>query len=192
MSTAEDLNDYIGEQNAPFDDANGNEPAQHWVVDDEGRAEWALRKLAKIRRQQARNVAVADEEKAHIGSWLERQNGTLDGEAQFFEGLLTTWHRALLHDDPERKTISLPAGVLRARQLPDVWTFGDDFTRWAESHARELLRVKTEVDRSAAKKRLTAVSAESVVDRTSGEQVPGVTVEAGDVKFTVTVDGIEP
>jgi hypothetical protein len=174
VSAAERLNDYLAQPEA--DDTNGRE--QHWVVDDPSRAEWALRKLAGIRRQQAENRAVAEEEKRRIADWLDDVNGTLARSAQFFEGLLTTWHRRVLDVDPDRKTVSLPSGELKARKQPDRWEFTDDFTAWAQQHRPDLVRVRVDVDRTTAKGHLERISAEAVVD-----------VDSGDIRFTVTTPG---
>jgi len=155
-------------------------------VHDDGSAQWALRKLAVIRRRQADARALADAEISRVTEWLQGEESRLEADAAYFEGALTAWHRQLLDDDPRRKTVRLPAGTLTARQGGDRWTFDDDFLDWAEAHHRtDLLRVKVEVDKPAAKKALEVYG--TGVSDEEGEVVPGVSVEPGEVRFAVQV-----
>jgi hypothetical protein len=167
----------------PDDD---DQPRDHWQVHDPSSAEWAMRKLARIRRIQRENTAVAVDEHRRIEEWLNQHNGTLEREAEYFEALLTTWHRTVLEDDPDRKTINLPVGDLKARRQPEQWTFGPDFTEWARVHRPDVVRTKYEPDVRAAKLLLARVGG-AVVDKDSGEFVPGVQVEDGGTKFVVEV-----
>lgn len=162
------------------------EHRDRFVIDGPKTADWALRKLARIRGRIADNEALAAAEMARITEWLEAENGKLAHDVNFFEGLLTEYHRHVLADEPDRKTVALPGGKLVARKQPDRWEFGDDFVAWAQAHIPELVRVKVEPDRAAAKKHLTALGA-AAVDVRTGEVVPGVTVEPGDVRFSVEV-----
>ena len=167
-------------------EAEGDEGQQRFVIDGPKTAEWALRKLARLRGQMVANADLANEERRRITEWLEGENAKLQRDASFFEGLLTEYHRHVLEAEPDRKTIALPAGKLVARKQPDRWDFSDDFIGWAVSHRRDLVRVRYEVEKPYAKKELGRAG-DAIVDLSTGETVPGVKVEPGDVRFSVEV-----
>ena len=158
-------------------------------VDGPATADWALRKLARIRARQAENSALAAVERERIGEWERDENAKLQHDADFFAGLLSEWHRLVLDAEPDRRTVALPAGKLVARKQPDRWDFdAAAFLQWAVRAGRaEFVRTPApEVDKAAAKKAL-AVKDGAVVDTATGEVVEGVTVEPGDVRYSVEV-----
>lgn len=169
-------------------EADDEEGRQRFVIDGPKTAEWALRKLGRLRGRMAANDDLANEERRRIDEWLANENAKLQRDASFFEGLLREWQEAVLETE-DRKTISLPAGTLRARRLPDRWTFdGDAFLAWAVRAGRDdLIRTPApEVDRPKVKQSLV-VEHGIVVDPATGETVDGVTVEPGDVRYSVEV-----
>lgn len=165
------------------------EERQRFVIDGPKTADWACRKLARLRGQMAANEDLADEERRRIDEWLGAENAKLQRDASFFEGLLCEWHRTVLDTEPDRKTVALPAGKLVARKQPARWTFDEDaFILWAvrSGHDELVRRPAPEVDRAEAK-RLFKVLDGIVVDPASGEAPQGVTVEPGDVRYSVEV-----
>lgn len=153
---------------------------ERFRIDGPNTAEWALRKLARIEHQLAEDELVAQDEQERIDAWLRERSSAAERDASYFRSILTEWHREVLAEDPKKKTITLPAGVLKARKRPDtvdVVDF-DALKDFAEGNGRlELLRVKVEPDKPAIKK--------AVIE--AGEAVPGVVPVAGDVAFTVEV-----
>ncbi len=60
------------------------EPAREpFVVDDDSKADWAMRKLASIRRKQAENTAIFDREVARVSEWLVKVNTALERDAEY-------------------------------------------------------------------------------------------------------------
>lgn len=139
-----------------------------------------LRRIARERRKLAEAEAVAQAERERIEAYLDRSRKAHD--TSWLEGQLAGYHEARLARDPRLKTIHLPSGDLVARKAPDRWEFDEDFLVWAKENATELTRVKFEVDRTEAKRRLKVHG--SVVVSVHGEAVPGVTVEPGGISFT--------
>lgn len=184
MSLAEHLDATLAPERVDVDSEH-----QRFVIDGPKTADWALRKCAHIRARMAENEALAAEEWARIKDWLAAENSKLERDAAFFTGLLTEYHRTVLDAEPDRKTIALPAGKLVARKQPDRWQFDTDaFIAWAirAGHDELVRRPAPEVDRAEAK-RLFKVRDGIVVDPASGEAPQGVSVEPGDVRFTVEV-----
>jgi hypothetical protein len=159
-----------------------------FAVVDEGSAEWALRKLARARREYAEAVIVADAQRSLIDRFLETKRKKLDHDESFFGPLLESYHRRCLEDDPKAKTLPLPSGTLKARKQPDEWTFTEDFIEWAKANRPALVRIKEEPEKAAAKKLLGRVLFDDgsvvVVDAETGEEVPGVGWHEGDVKYS--------
>lgn len=163
--------------------------------DNAEQANWQLRKLAQLRRQIAEVEQLAAAEIERTTRWRDRRVNTLDKQAQWYEAALATWHRALLEQDPQRKTISLPGGALKARKQPDQWVVDADiFLPWARENAPHLVRVKEEPAKSELKRwAITAIHTDHEVEvtavaRDSGERIPGVTVTRGGVSFTVDTE----
>ena len=153
-----------------------------FVVDNDQKADWAIRKLAVIRRKQAENKAIYDAEIIRITEWLSTVNTALDRDALYFQAVLTPY--ALLQRSEGRKTVTLPHGTLKTTAGQSHIEFKDEskFIEWAKVNDPALLRIKTDVDKSALK---VLISEEGVLISTQGEIIPDVQVVPGQtsVKF---------
>lgn len=153
-----------------------------------------LRRLARIRAEITQVQQEAADEMARIELWLHARLDVLEGrQAWELEGL-EMWHRAVLAEDPDRKTISLPSGTLKARVQQPEWSFDEPvFLAWAEKARPELVRVpvpKPSIDKAAAKKTLIPdATGLDIVVSPDGELVPGVTVTVREPKFVVDTSG---
>lgn len=169
-------------------------------------ANWRLRRLAKVRAEMAEVARVAQADIDRAEAWKAARLEALRKDERWWAEGLEMWHRAVLADDPARKTISLPCGTLSARRQQPVWEFDEPtFLAWATVHAPGLVRIpepRPAIEKAAAKKALAesvkadgAVIWKTVVDTDSGEvfceSVPGVTVTVRPPSFTVSteVDG---
>lgn len=151
---------------------------QRFIIDDEDKANWALRKLARLEADRAAAEEQARLERERIAVWLESQTAKLDREASFFKGLLEQFHRNQLNVDPAKKTIQLPAGTLKARKAPDKVEVLDGFITWATMNDRkDLLRVKVDPDKAAIKDALLK----------DGEVLEHVVRITGEVRYSVEV-----
>jgi len=144
-----------------------------FVVDSDQKADWAIRKLAVIRRKQAENKAIYDAEIIRITEWLSTVNTALDRDAAYFEAVLTPY--ALLQRSEGRKTVTLPHGTLKTTAGQPKIEFKDEskFIEWAKINDPALLKIKTDVDKTALKALITD---EGVVISTQGEIIPEVMV----------------
>ncbi len=152
--------------------------APRFIIDDEDKANWALRKLARLNAQLEAVEEQARRERERIATWVADVSGPLNRQRVFFESLLEGFHREQLSADPNRRTIKLPAGTLKIRKTPASVELDDNFVEWAQKRERDdLLRVKVEPNKAAIR--------EAVLK--DGEAISVVTIVAGELRFSVEV-----
>lgn len=161
------------------------EPAREpFTVDDDGKADWAMRKLASIRRKQLLNTAIHIRETQRVTEWLEKVNTDLEREAEWFESNLKPY--ALLERHNGRKSILLPHGTIKTTAGRPKFEIANEseFIGWAEINAPDLVRIKKEID----KKALGALnqSDDSVIS-TQGEIVPAVKVIPAEISVSFQI-----
>jgi hypothetical protein len=149
-----------------------------WRIEDDGTANWALRKLDQKRRDIERIKENAGREVARIIAATNAAVNTLTngcGGTEFFRAHLIDYRHRLEQNNPELpKTYRLPAGVLSRRKGPSryVVTNEQKFIEWAERNDPDLY------------KRTPLVSGlkiyphvEGAIVTRDGEPVPGVVRE---------------
>jgi phage host-nuclease inhibitor protein Gam len=160
---------------------------ESFVIDTKEKAVWALRKLAKIRREMEENQSIADKEIERIKAWLEDVNGALQKDAEYFENLLQAYHRMVLEENPKAKSIKLPYGTLKARkQEPEYIRDEEKLLTWTKANRPEVVKVKESVDWSALKKTIVSTVGGVAVDD-NGQVIEGITVVDRGIKFSVEV-----
>lgn len=144
-----------------------------FVVDNDQKADWAIRKLAVVRKKQAENKALYDAEIVRITEWLSTVNTALERDALYFEAVLRPY--ALTQRSEGRKTVTLPHGTIKTTAGQPKVEFKDEaqFIEWAKVNDPSLLKIKTDIDKIAIKALITD---EGVVISTQGEIIPDVEV----------------
>lgn len=142
-------------------------------VDDDEKAEWAVRKLARIRRKQSENKAIHDQELERISEWLKTVNDALERDAAYFEAVLTPY--ALQERSNGRKSLVLPHGTVKTTGgRPKIeFESEDKFIEWAKENDAELLRIKHEINKKVLNDLITD---DFQVISTQGEIIPNVRV----------------
>lgn len=146
-----------------------------FVVDDDEKAEWAVRKLSRIRRKQAQNKAIYEAELERISEWLKTVNESLERDALYFEAVLTPY--ALQERSNGRKSLVLPHGTVKttAGRAKIEFESEDGFVDWAKTNDPNLLRVKHEINKKVLNDLITE---DLKVISTQGEIIPNVRVIA--------------
>lgn len=156
-----------------------------FTVDDDAKADWALRKLRSVRRKQEENQKIAEAEAQRVSEWLSKVNTALESDALYFEAILRPY--ALLQRSEGRKSVVLPHGTIKTtagRARVEIEN-QDEFIKWAEENNPTLLRVKKEPDKKALSDLITE---DNRVISTEGEIIPAVKVlpaETG-ISFVIT------
>lgn len=151
-----------------------------FVVDNMAKADWCLRKLAKIETQDAEDTALAEAEIERIQTWLKERKEARQSDREYFTGHLTRYHAQVMAEDAKAKSIKLPHGVLKSRTTTVVDYDDKTVIAWAKQQGRpEFIRIKEELAKTAVK--------DAVVK--DGESIPGVMVTTGVTTFHVEVLG---
>jgi len=154
-------------------------------VDDDSKADWALRKLASIRRKQAENKAIFDAEVKRVAEWLDKVNTALEMDSAYFEAILRPY--ALLQRSEGRKSIVLPHGTIKTtsgRAKVEIES-EEAFLEWAKTSFPEVLRIKTEIDKKVLNGLITE---DNQVISTQGEIVPAVRVIPAETSVSFVID----
>ena len=157
----------------PLPEDDTQEPADSFTVHDVASAEWAMRRVKKLRDDHAEDEAYYEQQTA----WIRRQRERVASAESWLVEQLEGWHRREYDEDDRRKTIHLPSGELKARKQPDTVEIADPDEFCATYAETELVRVRMSPDLNAVKR--------EVLKR--GLSFEGVEVVPGDVKFSVAV-----
>lgn len=164
------------------------ERPEHFQIDDDGAAAWAMRKLRRLRQQQASNVALAEEQIQKISDWLSKANRSSEDSMVYFENILSDYaiRQRLDHD---RKTIDLPEGKISTRTGTKKFSVDPGaFLPWARENAPDLIRVKEEPSMTEMKARLQIDDDGEVFEPTTGEFVPGVMAVETGISVSISPD----
>jgi phage host-nuclease inhibitor protein Gam len=157
-------------------------------IDNDGKADWAMRHLAASNAKKAENARLYESEVHRLQVWLERANRPIESEIQFFEGSLTQYASSERAEN-DRKTLDLPHGKVKSRLVPAKFVVEDKvaFLDWAKVTKNEsLIRVTEAPDAKAMNESLTKT--DGVVLSQGGEIVPGVSVTQESINFSFETD----
>lgn len=168
--------------------------SDHFIIDNDQKANWALRKIRHLNQKKKENQDFADKEIEaiqkeidEINEWLESENDSLDNDIEYMEGMLRVYAEQLKSDAPKLKTHKLPFGRLQFRKQRDKWNYDNDkLLEFAEQNLADTIKVKKQVDKRKLKKKIKVVGSKAVVADT-GEVVEGIEVIQRGEKFKVKV-----
>jgi len=176
--------DFIISEVDEFDNTE-EERDERFVVDNDEKANWAMRRLRSIRKKQDENKAIYDSEISRLQNWLEKVNTDLNRNAEYFEAILRPY--ALQERLNDRKSIVLPHGTIKTVQGRQKVEVGDEkeFIAWAKVNDSALIRVKEEID----KKALNALKVQDgMVISTQGEILPNVSIVEPEVSVSFVIE----
>jgi hypothetical protein len=151
-------------------------------------AERHLVMLARAKRQLAQLLEVWDAIQAQQADRRRLASGPMLAEIEYRSAQLSNIQAALLALEPRERTYTLPTGTLAAKvpHAPKIDVVDPDaFIVWARANRPDLLRVKTEVDKSAVN-RLPAAPGPVHID---GEIIPGLVATEQVPSFTIRIAG---
>jgi seryl-tRNA synthetase len=154
-------------------------------ITDNGGAMWAMRKIGQAQEQIEANRKLATAEIEKIVAWNQRANKEHERTVEYMEAHLLAYYDRLRAADPKLRTLDLPTGKIKRRQLPQDYDRDDkQLVAWAEAFATDLLKVETAVKWGDLKKRLKPCDGQAV-DTLTGEVIPGITPKPIEEKVIV-------
>jgi len=134
-------------------------------IENDRHANWAIKKLARIRSRKAENVQTAKDIAEDAFLWCERENAKYQRDTDFLESILKNYHKEKLAEDDTRITITLPAGQLTAHKKKDHLEVDPHiFVPYAEKERPDLLNTTSTPKKAEIAKAFKA----------TGELFPGV------------------
>ena len=172
-----------------FEEPQQSEERERFRLTDENMANWAIRKIAKARREFAEAEQQAERERERIDAWLDGKRKAKERDEEFFTGLLTAYYLPQHLDDPERKTFKLPAGAFQVRaQQPEYQRDDAALVRWLEEHVMpDYLELVKKPKWGELKK---IIETKGGVATVAGEVVDGIMVVPRGLKFTVATEEV--
>lgn len=188
---------------APEDGQPAETAAQEFLVDDDDKASWALRKIARLEAAMSDREAFVAHERALLDEWKSTMDQRDTSARLFFEGLLRDYLLRLRESGAlgKQKSYKLPHGILRFRSVAVAFEVTDaqEFLAWCEEE--DLVEVTVKPKWAEVQARLVAPDdrpgasafVETVAPQTgeiSRAVVPGVVIcrssgESFSVKTTV-------
>lgn len=175
------LHEFLDEQEQVQDNS--------FVVDDENKANWALRKIKQMKDQIDNNNALAQAEIDKIEHWNNEVNKQAQESIDYFTSLLTSYALNKRAEDPKFKSLKLPNGRIGFRKSQPKWVYDNDkvIETLEKANLTDFIRVKKEPSKADIKKAFD-VAGDKVINPDTGEVIEGITIETQADKFNVVVD----
>ncbi|MFW6030815.1 MAG: host-nuclease inhibitor Gam family protein [Halanaerobiales bacterium] len=172
------------------------EDKERFKVDNDEKANWALRKIKQLTEKKEEKLRFADKEIAkiqdeifQIEDWLDKQNTMLNKKIEFFEGLLHQYATDLKKEDPDLKTYKLPFGNLQYRKQRPEWNYNEKklLESCKSAGMKNVIKIEEKINKTKFKKMVT-VSGHNAVYKETGEIVEGVKIIERPELFSVKVN----
>ena len=168
--------------------------SEGFVIDNKGKANWALRKIRHLKKKQSENDKLADSEISklkyeinEVKDWLNSENDSLQKSIDYFKNLLKGYALSIKEEDPEFKTMKLPFGELQFRKRRDKWNYDEKkLLEFAKDNIQTSVKVVEKVDKRKLKKLVKKVG-NKVIIKDTGEIVEGISIEERNEKFKVKI-----
>lgn len=165
-------------------------------IDTKEHAIWALRKIAAIERGRKEAQEAAQAEITRMQDWLAGEEKRADQAREYLDFLLEDYHRRVLAENPKAKTIKLPHGETQLRaQQPDLFRNDMAILIWARKNRPELVtyphwvRPDPKLEWANLKKLIKVVNGQ-VIDKETGEVIPGITAIEHPPKFNIKLSEV--
>jgi phage host-nuclease inhibitor protein Gam len=162
--------------------------------DNDHEATVLLRRIGQIRKAIEEAKALAEAETSKVKDWERTVNAPRERQLQFFESLLASYmaHVRITSGD-KIKSLNLPTGVVKTTAAQPKWEVADvqAFLAWAEQQERAsdfYEEVKKPATLGTLKKLLQNDGDGNIIDPSSGELVPGVSLTPPETPFTITIN----
>lgn len=157
--------------------------SEGFVIDDMGKARWAVDKIAEKRAEIDEIEKFAQMQINQIMAWAQRQKESANFEIGHFECLLEQFAQKELADK-KTKTLKLPNGRLVMGRKTVAFKKNDEsLMAFVKENHKDFIKVKETVDWAEFKKTLRVEDGKAIDE--NGEIVPDIEVTEVEGKFEV-------
>ncbi|QTY16912.1 host-nuclease inhibitor Gam family protein [Virgibacillus pantothenticus] len=172
-----------------FNEFQENQEQQPFVIDDDSKADWALRKikLAQAKKEELSNFVQSEMDK--LEAYQAQEQKKLDDDIDRLQGMLSTYALQKRENDPKFKSQSLPNGRIRFVKQQPKYHYEDDMLLESlkKLERSDLIKVKEAPNKEALKKEFIPHDGK-LIDPETGEVLEGVTIEEREETFKVEVN----
>jgi phage host-nuclease inhibitor protein Gam len=163
--------------------------SEGFAIDNDQKAEWALRKIREHRADASRMAMVCDAEIERYGQIKKDAAEKCERNCSYLESLLYDYFSTVPHKATKTQEFyKLPTGVLKKKiREPEYVRADAEILAWLnEQGMKDYIEVKPSL-KWADLKKVIAANGETAVYPETGEIIPGVKVVEREPVFTVEV-----
>lgn len=150
------------------------EPKKAWEVDSLESANWALRKIAALDKNNKEIEKLANNERQRIDEWQKKETENNQQTIDFFTEKLSKYYAELLLINPKEQ-IKTPYGAVTTRKIPAKLEYSENSIEELENKGMsDYIRIKKEPDKTRLKNDLIVTGTGSVFTK-DGEKLDSVT-----------------
>ena len=186
------------------EDEDEQKQKEEFKIDDDEKANWALRKIRhkkqKIKEKEElaqKEIDKIQKEIDEIKDWLNEEKSKLQNDIENFKTMLFEYAASIKEEDPDFKTKKLPFGKLQFRKQRPKWQYNDeklfDSIKEAGYKGTSIIQTKEKLYKSELKAAISSsecpleLTDGKVVDTQTGQVIEGVEVQERGEKFKVKV-----
>ena len=145
--------------------------AETFIIDNDSKAEWAIKKIKEAQDEHDRILALITEEEQKLALRKEQIAKKLESDTSYLKYLLNNYMQTVTcKESKTQKTYQLLSGKLVYKYGGTEWVKDDDaMLAWAKKDMPELVKVKESVDWAALKKTISVTENGEVITETTGE-----------------------
>lgn len=159
---------------ADFQEAK-EEKNEAWKIDNNQKADWALRKIAALKEQNQEVEQMALREYERIDKWSKRETESNKASIEFIQQKLTEYLYDLRKKDPKAK-IKLPHGMVSTRKVPAKFEYDEKKTinSLKSMGLIDFIKIKESIDKAKLKKSVNVANGKAI--NADGEIIEGITI----------------
>lgn len=171
--------------------------AEHdgWVCRNDVQADWAVRRMRFAARKRDRLIAGIRDEIETMEARIRDVEADYENETAFFRAQLDLFMESVECERTKTQLrYELPTGIVlrRKNRQPEFIRDNEALLAWAEDYGDSDLVKVTKAPNWANIKKGAIIMDDHLVDKGSGEIIPGVTVTQREPEFVVDVSKVEP
>lgn len=177
MAEIKDLAEYeLGEALLGRTSEGLDEYRTKYAIYDEAGANRYFRILTALGREKAEVVALRDAELERVRAFYDSKLDVIAEKADFFEGMVRDYFERERAKNPKYKLATPWGKVTQRTTKTPIWKDESATLEWLERNRADLVKVDKSIKKAELKKAMV-LSGSSYVDESSGEVVPGVSIE---------------